>query len=64
MIFGVFFKVGMLILAICFLLLLEDLIDNLGNGRYQFEPDGGLVMDTKTGQLYRHDNYGQLEKVR
>ena len=64
MIFDIFFKVGILILAVCFLLLLSDLIDNLGNGRYQFQPDSILVMDTKTGQLYHHDNYGRLKKLR
>ena len=64
MIFGVFFKVAILILAICFLLLLKDLIGNLGNGRYQGKTDSefDLILDTKTGKLYQN-RYGQLREV-
>lgn len=64
MIFDIFFKIGILILAICFLLLLKDLIDNLGNGRYQGKTDSefDLILDTKTGKLYQN-RYGQLREV-
>ncbi len=64
MIFDIFFKIGILILAICFLLLLKDLIDNLGNGRYQGKTDSefDLILDTKRGKLYQN-RYGQLREV-
>jgi hypothetical protein len=62
MIFDIFFKVGLLILAICFLLLLKDLTDNLGNGRYQANSEFDLILDTKTGKLYQN-RYGQLREV-
>ena len=64
MFYGFLFKFSILVLAGTSLMFLSDLVDNLGNGRYQFKPDSVLVMDTKTGQLYRHDNYGRLEKFR
>jgi hypothetical protein len=62
MIFDICFKIGIMILCLIFLMLLSDLIDNLGNGRYQLETDSDLILDTKTGKFYQN-RYGQLQQV-
>jgi hypothetical protein len=60
-IFDIFFKIGILILASYFLFLLKDLIESLGNGRYQFKTESYFILDTKTGKIYINRN-GKLEE--
>ena len=53
--FDKFFKISMLLILIYFLVLLTKVAMNLENGRYQYDNQDNLIIDTKTGIVKQPD---------
>lgn len=53
------FKLGILILIVCFLIILKDISNNMKIGRFQYDNSGGMFIDTKTGKIYAIQSKGK-----
>ena len=51
-----------LFLCVYFLIILSKIADRLENGRYQFDSEGYIILDTKTGKLYRSKAGNLIER--
>ena len=60
--FEIALKITVLVSFVYFLFLLTIIAYNSGIGRYQFKADSPVIIDTKTGQLYRIKD-GQMIEI-
>ena len=61
--FGNIFKIFAILATVYFLYIMSIIASNMENGRYQFKTDSSLILDTKTGMIYRN-YHGQLIEIK
>ncbi|MDP1727997.1 MAG: hypothetical protein Q8M15_14525 [Bacteroidota bacterium] len=62
--FEIIFKVIILAGFAYLLFLLTAIVEHSGNGRYQqFTTEYPLILDTKTGQVFKPNDKGQMQEL-